>query len=40
MTSFRDLGTGVDTANGDGAASLPWSSGDMMVTLRLEAGTF
>eukprot|EP00198_Chlamydomonas_reinhardtii_P000549 XP_001689884.1 phosphoglucomutase [Chlamydomonas reinhardtii] len=36
VTSVRDLGTGLDTAQPDGRAVLPWQSGDMMITYGLE----
>lgn len=35
---MRDLGSGVDTAEADGKARLPWRKGDMMLTLRLQGG--
>ena len=38
VLSIRDLGVGLDTAQPDGKATLPWRDGDMMVTFRLEGG--
>ncbi|PRW56905.1 phosphoglucomutase PGM3 isoform B [Chlorella sorokiniana] len=38
--AVRDLGTGVDTAQPDGKAVLPWSPGDLMVTYTLEGGAW
>eukprot|EP00899_Mesostigma_viride_P000653 jgi/Mesvir1/10589/Mv21802-RA.1 len=37
VVSVRDLGTGVDTGQSDGKATLQWSSTNMMVTFRLRS---
>lgn len=34
------MGVGLDTTQPDGAPTLPWSPGDLMVTLYLEGGGF
>lgn len=38
VTGVRDLGTGLDTTQPDGKAVLPWTEGDMMLTLFFEGG--
>ncbi|GBF95500.1 phosphoglucomutase [Raphidocelis subcapitata] len=40
VTGVRDMGVGVDTTQPDGKPSLPWSPGDLMLTLYLEGGSF
>ena len=34
------MGVGLDTTQPDGAPTLPWAPGDLMVTLYLERGGF
>lgn len=34
------MGVGLDTTQPDGKPSLPWSPGDLMLTLHLEGGGF
>lgn len=36
VTGVRDLGTGLDTRQPDQQAVLPWTPGDMMLTLFFE----
>jgi len=38
VTGVRDLGTGLDTTQPDGKAVLPWTQGDMMLTLFFAGG--
>lgn len=38
VTGVRDLGTGLDTTQPDGKAVLPWTPGDLMLTLFFENG--
>jgi len=38
VSSVRDLGVGLDTSQRDGKATLPWTAGDLNVTLTFEAG--
>lgn len=38
VESVRDLGTGLDTSQPDGKATLPWQAGDMMITYCLKGG--
>lgn len=38
VTGVRDLGTGLDTTQPDEQAVLPWTQGDMMLTLYFEGG--
>ncbi|KAF8059165.1 PGM2 [Scenedesmus sp. PABB004] len=38
VTGVRDLGTGLDTTRPDREAALPWTAGDMMLTLYFDAG--
>jgi hypothetical protein len=40
VTGVRDMGVGLDTTRPDGAPSLPWAPGDLMLTLHLEGGGF
>ena len=40
VRSVRDMGTGLDTAEGDGRTRLPWREGDLMVTLRFDEDGF
>ena len=35
VAAVRDLGTGVDTAQPDGKAVLPWQPGDLMISYTL-----
>lgn len=38
VTGVRDLGTGLDTRTPDQAPALPWTPGDMMLSLFFEGG--
>jgi phosphomannomutase len=38
VTGVRDLGTGYDSTQPDGKAVLPWTPGDLMLTLYFEGG--
>ena len=38
MSEWTTVGTGRDTGTADGAPTLPWTPGDMMITFRLSGG--
>ena len=38
VSAVRDLGIGLDTSKPDGKATLPWTPGDLNLTLMLEVG--
>lgn len=40
VKAIRDLGTGLDTAQADGRAVLPWHQGDLCISFDLQDGAW